>query len=128
MLGLGHQLLKRGGRAGCGTFVFCGVCAVFGNLAGLCLGVDNVQNITGLWGAIQPQNLDRYGWTCGLDPVTLVVNQGAYTAPLFADNEYIALFQCTFLNQNRGNRTASHVKLCLNHGALSGAVGVGFQF
>ena len=93
----------------------------------MCFGVGHVQDVTGLWCAIQAQNLNRDGWTRLFDAVALVINQRTYFAVLLTHNKDVALTQCTVLNQHSCNGTTAHIKLRLDYSANCGTVRVRFQ-
>ena len=103
-------------------------CAVFGDFAGLRLGLDHVQHVARLGRTVQAEHLDRNRRTGFLDPLALVVDQRADLAALLADDKDVALAQRAVLDQNRRDRAAAHVELRFDHGTLCGAVRVGLQF
>jgi hypothetical protein len=107
-----------------GATVLGGVFAVFGDLAGLRFGLDDVEDVTGLRRAVEAQDLHRHGWPGFLHAVALVVDQRADLAPLLAHDEDVALLQRALLHQHGRNGAAAHVKLRLDHRALCGRSGL----
>jgi hypothetical protein len=59
-LGLGQQLFERRAGTGRRAFVLRGLFAVLGDLAGLRLGLDDVENVAGLGRAVEAQHFDRH--------------------------------------------------------------------
>jgi hypothetical protein len=101
---------------------------VIGDLTGLRLGLDDVQRVPGGRCARKTQHLDRNRRTGFGDGFTLIVDQRTDLAPLFADDEDVALAERAVLHQHRRDRTAAHVELGLDHRTACRPVRVGPQF
>ena len=127
LLGLGEKLFQRGARPGGGALFLGGILAVFGDLAGLALGLDDVEHVARLGRAVEAQNLDRHGRAGLFDTLAAVVDERADLAVLLAHHEDVALAQRAFLDEHGRDGAAAHVELRLDHGALGGAVGVGLE-
>ena len=130
MVGFGvrHQLIQCHSSTSRRALFFRSVGTVFRNLAGLCFGRCHVQNVAGFWCAVQAKDLYGNRWASFIHAFTFVVDQRADFAPLLTNNEDIAALQRTSFNQNRRNWATAHVKLCLDHSTLGGAIWVSFQF
>jgi hypothetical protein len=112
---------------GGGALVLGGLLAVFGDLAGLRLGLDHVQHVAGLGRAVEAQHLDRHRRPGFLHAVALVVDQRADLAPLLADDEDVALAQRAVLHQN-GRDGPRPTSSCASITAPSAARRVGLEF
>ena len=125
--GFCQKLIQCHTCTGSGLLILGDFGTIIGDLAGFALIRNHMQDITGLWRAVQAENLDRDGRHRLFDPLTLVIDQRADLAPLLAHNKDIAGLQCAFLHQNRGNRATSGIQLCLDHGALGLAIRIRSQ-
>ena len=97
------------------------------NLARLRLGFSHVQNIACFGCSVQTKHFHRHRRARLFDTFTLVVDERAHLAVLFAHDKDISLSQSTILNKSGGDRTATDIKLRFDYGTLCCAVRIGFQ-
>ena len=83
VLELAHHLLERAARAGCRAAELLAplALAVFGDLAGAGLVLDDGEAVAGLRRAVEAEHLDRRRRAGRLDVLALVVDQRAHAAP-----------------------------------------------
>ena len=126
---LRHHLLERAALAGlAGHRLVAGqALAVFGDLAGARLVVDDGEAVAGLRRALQAEHLDRHGGRRFLDLLAAVVDQRAHAAPLVAGDDDVAGHQRAGLHQHGGDRAAALVELGLDDDAFGGAVRIGLE-
>ena len=76
---------------------------------------------------VKTDDLNRYGRTCDLDLLTLVVGHGTDVSDRSARDDDVARMERTVLYKHGGNGSAALIQLCLDNDTLCTAVGICFQ-
>src|SRR5262245_54822550 len=125
ILHLAHHLLERRAAARRAPVLAALAVAIFGDLAGSRLGLDDHQLVAGLRRAREAEHLDRHRRARRSGGLAALVEEGADAAPGAAGDDDVAGAQRAALDEHGGNRTTTLVELSLDDDAVGRPVGIG---
>ena len=99
--------------------------AVIGDLASAGLILDHRELVSGLWGRIEAEHLDRDRGTRRLHLLADIVDQRPHPAPGLARDDEVAKIERAALDQSRADRPPAALELGLDDDAFGGTIGIG---
>src|SRR5439155_6092329 len=101
--------------------------ALGGQLAGAAVVLDDVDELAGLWDAVEAEHLDRVAGLGLLHALALEVAHRAHAAPVRAGDDRVADVERAALDEDRHDGAAPRVELGLDDHAGGLGVGVGLD-
>ena len=121
-VGCRREHVLQAGRCLCRALQFFLLRTIGRHFAGTRFILDHGQLVTSRRNARQAEHFDRNRWTGFLGLRALVVDHRPDFTGLRADNEDIAAFQRTALDQNGRHRAAALVELCFDNNTFGGPI------
>ena len=117
----------KAGRGQCGAFLSRLFLTILSHFTCALFIFHHGQLIARRWHTAKAQNLNRHGRASFFDLFAGIIDDGAHTAALRANNESIAAFQRATRNQNRRHRATAFIKLRFDYGCFCFAIRARFQ-